>query len=62
MAGAQLDTRGTRPTVLSNNYLMEELLYYALRLSAANFRPVKLVPVIIYLPGASQVLSLMTPR
>ena len=56
-----LDTRGTPPTVFSNNYVMEELLCYALRLFAANLRPVKLVPLIIYLPFASKVLSLMTP-
>ncbi len=40
---------------------MEEMLCYALTLSAANLRPVKLVPLIIYLPFVSKVLSLMTP-
>jgi hypothetical protein len=33
----------------------------ALRLSAVNWHPGKLVSLIIYLPFASKVLSLMTP-
>ena len=40
---------------------MEELLCYSLRLSHANLPLVKLVPLIIYLPFASRVPSVMTP-
>jgi len=40
---------------------MEELLCFALTLSAANFAPCETGSLIIYLPFASKVLSLMTP-